>query len=68
VRNHVNVVEIGPIGTSRRPFTPAALLSPAGFLAPLKGTWDTNSFLGAGVGLVVAGGVALARRPDLGAD
>jgi len=56
------------ISTSRWLFTPATVAALVGFLAMLKGTQDLRILIGAGIGLVLAGGVALARRPALGAD
>jgi phosphohistidine phosphatase SixA len=56
------------IRTSRLLFIPGTWLALVGFLALLKGTGDLRILAGAFTGLVIAGGFALSRRPDLGAD
>ncbi|WP_328524061.1 hypothetical protein [Kribbella sp. NBC_00359] len=54
--------------TSRLLFTPATWLALVGFLALIKGTGDLRVVVGAAIGMLIAGGFALYRRPHLGAD
>lgn len=54
--------------TSRLVFTPATWLALIGFLALIKGTGDLRIGIGAVIGMLIAGGFALSRRPHLGAD
>jgi phosphohistidine phosphatase SixA len=56
------------IRTSRLLFIPGTWLALVGFMALLKGTGDLRILAGAAIGLVIAGGFAMTRRPDLGAD
>ena len=56
------------IRTSRLLFVPGTWLALIGFLGLLKATGDLRIFAGAAIGLLIAGGFAMSRRPDLGAD
>jgi hypothetical protein len=56
------------IRTSRLLFIPGTWLALVGFLALLKGTEDLRILAGSAIGLLIAGGFAITRRPDLGGD